>query len=261
MKKRFLIAGASAVMMTLSLTVLSSKPVKAAKNAVDFMTYLSKNKSLTKGQRSSARSAVKLLKTGRLGKKPKASWYNEYVDLHSNDDATSAKNIKAVLPYLNSVNRARRSEGVRSLKVSPLLTAASMLNADYQKRGGLKHTHYFKSIGLENIATQSMGLDPVDTWFSEKKSWNYDVKKNHSLKPAKYSPTWTATYDAAVEGTNGYKMAGHYLNLINRNYRVMGFANVSNTGYGNADSYLGSSKGAGISVAKYKALVNAWANK
>ena len=41
----------------------------------------------------------------------------------------------------------------------------------------------------------------------------------------------------------------------------MGFANVSNTGYGNADSYLGSSKGAGISVAKYKALVNAWDNK
>lgn len=114
---------------------------------------------------------------------------------------------------------------------------------------------------MENIATQSVGLDPVDTWLSEKKSWNYDVKKNHSLKPAKYSPTWTATYDAAVEGTNGYKMAGHYLNLINRNYRVMGFANVSNTGYGNADSYLGSSKGPGISVAKYKALVNAWANK
>lgn len=103
MKKRFLIAGASAVMVTLSLTALNSKPVKAAKNAVDFMTYLSKNKSLTKGQRSSARSAVKLLKTGRLGKKPKASWYNEYVDLHSNDDATSAKNIKAVLPYLDSV--------------------------------------------------------------------------------------------------------------------------------------------------------------
>lgn len=51
MKKRFLIAGASAVMVTLSLTALNSKPVKAAKNAVDFMTYLSKNKSLTKGQR------------------------------------------------------------------------------------------------------------------------------------------------------------------------------------------------------------------
>lgn len=54
--------------------------------------------------------------TGRLGKKPKASWYNEYVDLHSNDDATSAKNIKAVLPYLNSVNRARRSEGGSVIK-------------------------------------------------------------------------------------------------------------------------------------------------
>lgn len=37
MKKRFLIAGASAVMVTLSLTALNSKPVKAAKNAVDFI--------------------------------------------------------------------------------------------------------------------------------------------------------------------------------------------------------------------------------
>lgn len=110
------------------------------------------------------------MKTGRLGKKSKASWYNRYVDLHSKDDATSAENIKAALPYFSRVNSVRKNEGVRSLRVSPLLTAASMLNADYQKRGGLKHTHYFKSIGLENIATQSVGLDPVDTWLTEKKN-------------------------------------------------------------------------------------------
>ncbi len=36
MKKRFLIAGASAVMLTLSLTALNSKPVKAAKKSRRF---------------------------------------------------------------------------------------------------------------------------------------------------------------------------------------------------------------------------------
>ncbi len=261
MKKSLLISFAAAGLLSLGLATANTQSVKAAGNAADLMTYLSKSKSLSKSQRSSASTAAHLLKTGRLGKKAAPSWYKEYVNLNAEKDATSSANIKAVLPYLSEVNSARHQEGAHSLKVSPVLMAASMLNADYQKRGGLKHSHYFKFLGLENLSTQSASLDPVQNWLEEKKNWEFDTKKNPSLKKNKYVPVWNSTYDAVVMGSNGYKTAGHYLNLINKKYRVMGFGNVSDTDYGNVDSFMGSNKGAGISVGKYKTLVNAWLNK
>lgn len=261
MKKGFLVSIAAASLMALGLAAGNSQPVKAASNAASLMTYLSKNKSLTSAQRNAAKQAKKLITTGRTAKKGAPSWYHQYVNLNSEKDATSASNIKKALPYFAQVNSARRSEGARSLKVSPLLTAAAMLNADYQKRNGLKHSHYFKFLGLENLAAQSDGLNPIDNWMQEKKNWEYDVKKTPALKKYKYYPVWNSLYDKAAMGVNGYKEVGHYLNLIDKSHRVMGFANMTDTSFENADSFMGSSKGAGIPVAKYTKLVNEWLNK
>lgn len=272
MNKKVLIA-VSAALLALGLGSLgnlqapvrvqaaSSQTNSQQKNALSLMDYLAKSKSLTKAQKESAKKAALLLKSGRVDHLRRPSWFRKDVSLTSAKDATSKANIKAALPFLQQVNSTRSKVGARSLKVSPLLMATAMLNADYQKSAKGKHSGHFKKLGLENLA---FGEGPIDLWMSEKKAWRADVKKDSALKKDQFRPDWSSkAYDHAAIGSNGFKMAGHYLNLVNRKHRIMGWAHMTDydPAYGSADSFMAADKGAGLSVAKYTSLVNAWLNK
>ncbi|NRO02262.1 hypothetical protein IMAU30109_01208 [Lactobacillus helveticus] len=104
-----------------------SATVSNQKNAASFMSFLASQKSLSAAQRSEARTAAKLLRTGSLSSQSAPSWFNKYVKLGAAKDATSAANLKASIQDLENANSARAKVGSRRLKVSPILTAISMM--------------------------------------------------------------------------------------------------------------------------------------
>ncbi|WP_236629323.1 MULTISPECIES: hypothetical protein [Lactobacillus] len=88
------------------------------------------------------------------------------------------------------------------------------------------------------------------------------MKKTPALKKYEFHTNWKSTaYTDAVQGTNGYKLAWHYTNLLNRDHRSMGMAHMTHNDYGYIDSFNASSYGKGsISLSQYKKLVNQWLN-
>jgi hypothetical protein len=239
-----------------------SATVSNQKNAASFMSFLASQKSLSAAQRSEARTAAKLLRTGSLSSQSAPSWFNKYVKLGAAKDATSAANLKASIQDLENANSARAKVGSRRLKVSPILTAISMIDADYQKQGGVHHPQYYKyEDSLESI---SAGSEPITIWMTEKNNWKEDVRKNSSLKSLEFHPNWdNQAYTDAVMGAHGYKVAGHYTNLVNRNHRIMGMAHMTDNNYGYADVYNASSKNnkGSLTLGQYKSLVNRWLNR
>lgn len=187
------------------------------------------------------------------------SWFNADVSLGAKKDATSASNIKAALTNMEKANRARKQYDVPALKVSPVLVAISMIDADYQK-SGLTHPQYYKQ-GLENLAA---GAEPVNMWLGEKSNWKWNVKKNPSLAAYEFVPNWGGVYNYVAMGTNSYKTSGHYLNLLNRTHTVMGMAHMTgNSDYGSVDAFNASSDdpNGALSLSQYKNLVNEWLSK
>ncbi|WP_236629324.1 MULTISPECIES: SLAP domain-containing protein [Lactobacillus] len=143
----------------------ASAKVSSSKNAASLMDYLVKSSSLSKTQRKEAKTAAKMLKTGKLNSKGAPSWFSKYVNLGAKDDSTSVANIKAGLKGLEEVNQARAKAGSKALKVSPVLMAISLIDADYQKQGGINHPAYYQYHGsLENL---SAGEDPIQIWMAE----------------------------------------------------------------------------------------------
>ncbi|WP_233553586.1 CAP domain-containing protein [Lactobacillus sp. ESL0228] len=245
-----------------SSTTPNKQPSIATKNAISLMIFIANDNSLTVKQRQAAKNAANLLKTGKSNNQPAPSWFKKYVDLTSPQDATNSSNIRVSLKNLAKVNQARTAIGEKALKVSLPLIAISMIDADYQKRGGLTQPHYYEyTNNLENIAG---GTEPVAKWLSEEINWKWDVKKTPSLAPNEFSPNWSnIKYDNAVFGTNGYRTAGHYLNLVNKQHRVMGMAHMTKSNYGFVDilnaNYKDSSSA--ISFNQYKKLVTKWLKK
>lgn len=224
------------------------------------MNFIAKQKSLTAGQRKEAKTAAKLLKTGKLADQGTPSWFKKSVSLGADSDATSVANIKAGIKGMEAINDARKGVKARSLRVSPIMLAISMIDADYQKKGEIAHPHFYDyANNLENIAA---GGDPIRLWMREKSAWQYDVKKSPSIAKDEYHPNWhSKAYSEAVLGTNGYQEAGHYTNLINRDHRAMGAAHMTNNSkYDYVDVMNATSENGknALSMSQYKKLVNKW---
>lgn len=269
--KKFLVPMIASALFSIGISGFScSQNVMAAttadtstasvKNAAGLMDFIAKKGHLTAAQKSEAKKAAKMLRTGELGNQTAPSWFKTYVSLSDADDATSSSNVVATIANLEQVNKERAAIGKKKLKISLISTAISMIDCDYQKRDSLVHPQYYKHAGnIENLAA---GSDPVSMWMNEKANWQWDVQKSPSLARYQFSPNWnSAAYNHAVLGTNGYKTVGHYTNIVNKKHRVMGMAHMTkNPTYGYADAYNATSKGAksAITLAKYKSLVNKW---
>lgn len=236
-----------------------------SKNAASLMDFIANDSSLTSIQKQEAQKAAKLLRTGIIDGQPQKaapSWFNTYVSLGSKNDATSSANIVASLQSLANVNKERTAIGVGELKISPTSTAISMIDADYQKQGSLNHPGFYGY--RHNLENLSAGSEPVSNWMTEQEDWQWNVKKNPSLAPYEFSPNWwDSVYTQAVLGTNGYRTAGHYTNLVNKEHRVMGMAHMTQTPYGGVDAFNATSQGedGAITLTQYKNLIKQWLSK
>lgn len=241
-----------------------------SKNAASLMDFIANDASLTSAQREEAQKAANLLRTGEIvdhaptGDQSwgKPSWFDKCVSLGEKSDSTNALNIKATLNSLERVNKERAAVGINELKVSPTSTAISMLDADYLKKFDFDHPlHYGYHFNRENLALGSG--EPVGMWMTEKTDWLWNVKKNPSLAPFEFTSNWSdKDYDDAILGLNGYKTAGHYTNLVDKTYRVMGLARIIDITF-NYSSYNATAQGedGAITVAQYKRLVTEWLKK
>ncbi|CAM3156359.1 Cysteine-rich secretory protein family protein [Lactobacillus bombicola] len=239
-----------------------NKKPKQNNNAATFMDFLSTNNSLTAAQKAAAKTAATLLRTGKLGNKSAPVWFKTYVDLNSAKDATSISNIQATLKNLSNVNKVRAQLKEKQLRISPILTALSMIDADYQKHGTLTEPQYYEyTNNLENLAS---GTDPVKKWLSEQANWKANVTKTPSLAPYEFSPNWKNNkYGYAVYGANGYKESGHYLNLVNKNHCIMGMAHMIPNSKGYVDVFNAADTGtaSSLKVSEYKKLITEWLHK
>lgn len=234
----------------------SSKQYSISKNAASLMSYLANNSSLSESQRNNAIQAATLIKTGTISGQSAPSWFSKDVSLTSRNDATSAQNIKASLAVLTKMNQVRRQYGLPEFKVSPVTTAIAMIDADYQKQAGLAHPSYYQyGSSSENLAS---GGDAVKMWMGEKADWQYNVKRNPSLAPYEHQSAWTNEYLAALAGQNGYRTAGHYLNMVNQDSNLVGVGVWSGVTAADFDSNDSST---GLTVTQYSALVNEWLKK
>lgn len=208
-------------------------------NAAGFMHWLSTNKDLNSAQKNGARTAAQTL----MGHGNVPSWFNKYVKLGQSGDATSKESLAQTLPLYNRLNKIRRGYNVKSAKVSLPMIAYAMINADYQKQGGLQHAHYYKV--TENLAA---GTDPLKVWMNEKPLW---------VKYAKKHPGEKATNTSMTAWNNS--QAGHYLNLIDHNSTGVGFGYLKGGNMGNVTAFDAQKANASaISASKFIKLANKW---
>ncbi len=241
-----------------------NKKIDRSKNAASLMDFIANDASLTSSQRQEAQKAAVLLRTGKIddqAQKDAPSWFNECVDLGAEKDATNSANILVSIQGLSNVNKVRTEAGVGELKVSPTSLVISMIDADYQKTHEFDHPLFYGyHFNRENLA---LGGEPVSIWMTEKADWEWDVQKSPNLAPYEFTPNWKALdYQDAVQGLRGFKTAGHYTNLVDRTYRVMGLARIKDIEL-DYTAYNATSQGedGAITLEQYKAIVDQWLKK
>lgn len=227
----------SAAKAKTNTSATSSSQNSSHDSTADFMNWLASNKSLSASQKKAANQATDILKGQGA-----PHWYSSYVKLGKDGDATSPDNLKDTLSFYGRVNRIRKEYHVRQAKVSLPMVATAMVDADYQRKGGLAHPGFGKT---ENLAA---GTDAINLWMSEKKSWDRYVKKHPGQKI-------TDPSDTAYNNSQ----AGHYLNLIAANNTAMGFGYFKGGEYGDATAYdADDGKSSDLPVATYIRLANEW---
>lgn len=120
------------------------------------------------------------------------SRYASYTHKGEQTDATNLENMKASISFMKECNELRKLHGLNELKVTYEMMAMAQADANYSDFN-IEHAVQFY-VG-ENLAWGYS--DPFVGWYTEEKI-NYETQ-------------------------NGGQV-GHYLNIINRGYKVTGFA-------------------------------------
>lgn len=121
-------------------------------------------------------------------------YYADYNTKGYSEDASSFKNVFDALDFIDECNRLRKEEGLSELKVTDLMMACAIADANFADHH-IAHPEQF-NVG-ENLAWGYS--NPFDGWYDEEK----------------------ALYEG---GNTKFEDVGHYLNIINGNYLVTGFA-------------------------------------
>lgn len=121
--------------------------------------------------------------------------YSDYTHIGNDKDATSLVNMRNTLKFLKECNELRAKHGLAPLKVNGAMMAAAQSNLNWSAIH-IDHSQQY-SVG-ENLAWGY--TDPFDGWY-------YYEKELYEEDPIK----------------NAGKI-GHYLNIINPDYTVTGFA-------------------------------------
>lgn len=217
--------------------------------AAGFFANIANDSKASASQKEDARHAFALLK----GQNDAPSWYESYVHLGADADATSLSNLYKTLPYYDQFMKIRSKYSLSTPQISLTQVAIAMLDADYSSHV-FDHARYFNT--GENLAWGSPN-DPNAAWMAEEKIWNKGVAKNPSL--ASYKDN---AYALSQRDHNFYEQVGHYLNLINPQVKGYGYAlNTRNNEYGNTESFDYSEDTDGsYSASDYKAAITAYYN-
>lgn len=159
--------------------------------------------------------------------------YASYTTVGSSKDATSLKNMLKSLNYIRQCNQIRSEHGLPELKVTDVLMAQAQANAN----------------ASDDLMTHTMQFN-----VAENLAWSYDAPfeawYDHEKK----------LYDA---GERDFSVVGHYLNIINPNYTVTGYAlcytNIDNDGFDQTNSQVFhkySVYGQSYTVDEYEARLN-----
>lgn len=215
--------------------------------AAGFFNKIASDDNASASQKEDARRAYALLE-GQSSDKP--SWYDSYVHLDSETDATSLENFYKTLPYYDQFEEIRRDNSLSIPRVSLEQIAIAMLDADYSSHI-LDHARHFDS--SENLAW-GVPDDPNASLMSEKKIWDKAVAQDSSLAAYKNN-----AYDLSQADNSFYEQVGHYLNLIDPKIASYGYAlNTGEKEYGNTEAFDVDDSDGTYTVADFKAALTAY---
>lgn len=155
--------------------------------------------------------------------------YVDYTHIGNDKDATSLTNMRNTLKFIKECNELRAKHGLAPLKVNGAMMAAAQSNLNWSAIH-IDHSLQY-SVG-ENLAWGY--TDPFDGWYYEEKAI-YDKDPNAD-----------------------FSEVGHYLNIINPDYTVTGFAISQYGKYSESFGQVFDVYGQGVDVDTYFAQFEAY---
>lgn len=141
--------------------------------------------------------------------------YKDYTEIGNSLDATGLENMLSSITVMKNVNAYRKSVGLSELEVSYKLIAAAIADANYSTKN-VEHAQQF-DVG-ENLAWSYR--DPCKVWIYQEKDL-FD-KTAASLGATNLSGKDAYDFWYANQDKFDYYRIGHYMNIINPDYAVMG---------------------------------------
>lgn len=140
--------------------------------------------------------------------------------LGASGDATSLENMQATITQLKELNELRKVNNLPELKITNSAMAVSQLQCNrsflnYKETHNMKH--FNELVKTENLA---MTYDnyPFSLWYTQEKAiFEEECAKNPDLKNL-------SAFEISQQYPNLYSKVGHYLNIIDPNLEVTGFA-------------------------------------
>lgn len=151
--------------------------------------------------------------------------YASYTHKGEETDATSLQNMKETVQWMKKLNELRAENGLNALDVSLELIAASISNVNWSSDGLhknmiLQHSRQF-NVG-ENLAT---GIeDCFDGWYYEEKDNVAEFKAQLGISNVKDTDLTEDQRDQISALATAEKQVGHYFNIIDADYGIMGYA-------------------------------------
>lgn len=155
---------------------------------------------------------------------------SDYTHVGKEGDATDLDNVKASLEIIQRTNELREAAGLKPIQISINLMAVSMLQANWSAshmdhvQNHMDDDNPYGFNVSENIAWgYANGKGAADGWYSEKSTWEkFCAEKGWATTDA---TAWSVYMQHRSEVDNDtYFKVGHYLNLMNPDYRMTGAA-------------------------------------
>lgn len=141
----------------------------------------------------------------------------DYTTLGGNDDATNTNYLNYVFDYIDECNKIRKDLGLNELKVSAYLMADAELNANYASK-----IHGHSGANVSSGENHAFGYGAANGENSPFRGWYDKEKKIYDGLDEKYKKL--SAYELYKKYPNVYMSVGHYLNIVNPDSTLTGFA-------------------------------------
>lgn len=141
----------------------------------------------------------------------------DYTTLGGNDDATNTNYLNYVFDYIDECNKIRKDLGLNELKVSAYLMADAELNANYASK-----IHGHSGANVSSGENHAFGYGAANGEQSPFRGWYDKEKKIYDGLDEKYKKL--SAYELYKKYPNVYMSVGHYLNIVNPDSTLTGFA-------------------------------------